>query len=459
MSTPTTTQPPQTPNPFAVANQPETLQSLLRHDAYRKRFEQVLGERAPQFISSILSLGTTMPDVEPRSILAGAAIAASLDLPIDKNLGFAWIVPYKKGDRKLAQFQMGYRGYVQLALRTAAYERMNAKPINAEALNGYDSVGEPVIDWSKLDETKPEVGYVFAFQLVNGFVKCCYWPKTKVEAHAQRYSQSYRGGYESPWKTHFTQMALKTVIANELRHWGILSVQTQMAFREDQGMRKDIDVEVEFPEAADQVSGAKFDAREEKAEAAAGLAPAQQQQGAVTQPAAAAPAPAEQGSGMTPAQERMAKARAARAAKPASPIAPAAPAPALAQQPAATVAPAPPVAQPVAAVVQPPPPQVVTPAPELFQQPAAAAAAAAVAPPPNAQSPEAKSQELAAAAYQMLADNGITEAEVLAILKYRNVCDAGTEQLVQLPDEILEDLVVSKELILAQVRIERKRKK
>ncbi len=273
--------------PFEAARQPkkpETIASLLGEDRYKKRFEQVLGERAPQFISSILSLGATMHDVEPRSVLASAAIAASLNLPVNPTLGFAWIVPYKKNGVKFGQFQCGYKGLIQLAQRTGAYRSMNAEAVNAEVYKGRNKVGEPVIDWEALDETKPVAGYVFAFEMINGFEKVCYWSKEKVERHAQRYSQAYRGGYDTPWKTDFDRMALKTVVANELRRWGMLSVELQGAFAEDHAIHRDIDAPAEFPDAADEITRPKFD--DEKAEAAAGLAPAEAPK---TAPAAEAP--------------------------------------------------------------------------------------------------------------------------------------------------------------------------
>ncbi len=262
--------------PFEAAKQPETLQSLLAAGSYKSRFEQVLGARAPQFISSILSLGSRMRDVEPRSVIASAAIAASLDLPIDPNLGYAWIVPYKKGDKKFGQFQLGSKGLIQLAQRTAAYAGMNAEPVNAEAYKGRNEIGEPIIDWDMLDDEKPIAGYVFAFKMINGFTKVCYWSKEKVERHAKRYSQSYRGGYDSPWKDNFDRMALKTVVANELRRWGMLSVEMQGAFANDHAIRRDIDAPAEFPDIGDDITRPKFDAPEDTKElAAAGLAPAQ----------------------------------------------------------------------------------------------------------------------------------------------------------------------------------------
>lgn len=213
-----------------------TLASLLRQPNYANRFKEVLGDRAGQFVSSVLSVGATMKDVEPASIISSAMIAASLDLPINKNLGFAWIVPYMDKGKKVAQFQMGYKGFIQLALRTGQYSRMNVRGVNSEAFSGYDDVGEPIIHWDKIDETKESVGYVFAWKLINGFTKVCYWRKAEVEAHAQRYSQSYRGKFDSPWKSHFDQMAKKTVVKNELARWGVLSIQFQEALNADQAV-------------------------------------------------------------------------------------------------------------------------------------------------------------------------------------------------------------------------------
>lgn len=220
----------------ALATKAQTLSDLLKAPAYAQRFREVLKDRSDQFISSVLSVGNTMPDVDPKSIIASAMNAAALNLPVNKNLGFAWIVPYKKDGQKLAQFQIGAKGWIQLALRTAAYERLNARPINAEAFGGFDEVGEPKILWDKLDEAKPPVGYAIAWKLINGFTKVCYWTKAKVETHAKRYSQAYRNDYDTPWKTHFDEMALKTVIKNELSRWGILSIELERAIKTDQAV-------------------------------------------------------------------------------------------------------------------------------------------------------------------------------------------------------------------------------
>jgi len=351
-----------------------------------------------------------MPDVEPRSILASAIIAASLDLSIDKNLGQAWIIPYRKGDRKLAQFQLGTRGITQLAHRSAAYERMNAKPVNSEALNGYDSVGEPVIDWSKLDETKEPVGYVFTFKLKTGFIKTCYWTKAKMEAHAKRYSPAYRAGYDTPWKTHFTEMAIKTIIANELRHWGILSIEMQKGFTEDQGMHADIDAPLEFPEAADEIAKPKFDApstnaAEEKQLAAAGLAPEQ-----------------------PPTQPPQKPKRAKKVEAPTvGPPAAASPTPSPTTLSIANVPAQPPAPLPAQAPV--PGPATET----LFQS-------------------EAYRQ-----LRNCMTSSGVTDAEVIHLCRHRGVMTPHQEELLQLSDAMLTDLVNNWTIVAGQIRQDRKR--
>jgi recombination protein RecT len=217
-----------------------TLKWYLQQPAYKERFNQMLGERASQFMASIINTASAknFEGVEPRSILAAAAVAATLNLPIDKNLGFAWIIPYKN----MATFQIGYKGYIQLALRSCQYAGMNAVTVNAEALAGYDAIGDPIIDWGKLDETKPAVGYAFAWRLTTGFTKIAYWSKEKMVAHAERYSQAYRAGRkDSPWFTNFDMMALKTLIGNSLRKWGILSIEMQTALERDQSAAIDIE--------------------------------------------------------------------------------------------------------------------------------------------------------------------------------------------------------------------------
>ena len=313
----------------------ETLDAILKRPAYLDRFKEVLGERAPQFCSSILSVGRTMPDVEPKSIVAAAMIAATLDLPIEKNLGFAWIVAYKDGGTKYAQFQMGYKGYVQLAQRTGRYQRMNACPVNEEALDGFDEVGEPKINFEKLDPAKPAVGYFFGWKLTNGFVKMCYWSREKVVEHAKKYSKAYKAAFDGPWKTEFDKMAQKTVVANELSDWGVLSVEWQKARKFDQAVVTDIDAEAKY---VDNDQPQLNEGGEEKRLNAPAATAHTQSQAAATAPAAAASttkSAAEQAKETDTKRTSKPKTAKPAAEAPAAPAAPAEPA-----KPAESAAPA-----------------------------------------------------------------------------------------------------------------------
>lgn len=292
----------------ASSNLPVTLDALIKKSAFTERFKEVLGEKAPQFMSSLLAVGRSLPDVEPKSIIAAGMQAAVLDLPIEKSLGFAWIVPYREGNTKYAQFQIGYKGFIQLALRSGYYERMNAVKVCEGAFSGFDNVGEPIIDWEKIDETKPAIGFAFAFKLTSGFSKVVYWSLEKTLAHAKRYSQSFQKGAKI-WKDERDAMCLKTVIKNALGHWGILSVQFQKALQVDQGV---IDVEGQVvvsdevlltgsqPEAGTQPAGAGAEADPNAAPATETAVqqqpsppePAKSAEQAPAQPAAASQAPA-----------------------------------------------------------------------------------------------------------------------------------------------------------------------
>lgn len=255
-----------------LAERKDTVRSLLSKDAYKRRFEEVLGKRAGQFMASIIQASNSyqLRQCEPQSVISAAMVAASLDLPIDKNLGFAHIVPYKG----VASFQMGYKGFIQLGLRSGQFKSMRDAKVNAEAFIGYDEVtGDPKIDWKKLDETKEPVGYAFAWRLTNGFEKIVYWTKEAVEAHASRFSQAYRAKKkDSPWFTDFDSMALKTVIKAALAKWAPLSLEMQTAITHDEGAVKGEDGEVVFMdnETAAEVKKPIFGGEEEKKEGPAG---------------------------------------------------------------------------------------------------------------------------------------------------------------------------------------------
>lgn len=225
-----------------------TLSDLVSQTKIRSRFDEVLGQRAPQFISSMIGVASAphLREADPKSILAAAMVAATLDLPIDRNLGFAHIVPYKTGDRTLAQFQMGYKGFIQLALRTGQYRTINDAVIPGGVLVSYNELtGDLELDWSKADESKEPDGYAFFFRLNNGFEKTIFWTRDKVLRHAKRFSKSFnRPG--SPWKDHFDPMALKTVIKAGLSKYGILSIELRTAVLHDQGTQADLTAEITY---------------------------------------------------------------------------------------------------------------------------------------------------------------------------------------------------------------------
>jgi recombination protein RecT len=220
-----------------------SFRNLAEAPAYMNRFKQVLNDRAPQFAASLVQLvsgSSYLAQCDPNTIMAAAITAAALDLPIDKNLGFAHIVPYKN----VAQFQMGYKGFVQLAVRTGQYKFLNCCVVHKGQLIKYDELtGEVVLDAGK--KANDEVlGYAAYFKLMNGYEHAEYWSKAEVEAHARRYSQAYKQDRETPWKTNFDAMALKTVIKSLLSHWGIMSIEMQRAMVNDQGVRSSIDSDV-----------------------------------------------------------------------------------------------------------------------------------------------------------------------------------------------------------------------
>lgn len=213
-----------------------SLKALLASDSVKKRFDDIMGKRAPQFMSSIINLvnsDANLQKCDPMSVISAAMVAATLDLPIDKNLGYAWVVPY--GNK--AQFQLGYKGYVQLALRTGKYRSINAIPIREGELVKWNPLTEELVVDFEQRKSDAIIGYAGYFELVNGFRKTVYWTKEQIEAHRKRFAKSDFG-----WKNDYDAMALKTVIRNMLSKWGILSIEMQDAYV------KDIDTRIENAE-------------------------------------------------------------------------------------------------------------------------------------------------------------------------------------------------------------------
>ena len=236
------------------------VKSMISQDAVKKKFTEVLGQKAPQFLASITNVvagSAQLKKCPATTIMSAAFVAATYDLPIDSNLGFAAIVPYNNNKYNQqtrqwekhpeAQFQMMYKGFIQLAIRSGYYEKMNCSVVYKDELVSYNPITgevEFVTDFSKCTqraEGKSEniAGYYAWFKLLTGFRKELFMTTAEVENHARKYSTAYRYDLEnnkkgSKWTTDFEAMALKTVIKMLLSKWGILSVDMQRAIQDDQ---------------------------------------------------------------------------------------------------------------------------------------------------------------------------------------------------------------------------------
>ena len=201
-----------------------TIQSLVSQESVKARFEELLGKKAPGFISSLLSVvnnNKLLAKANPKTVIAAGAMAASLDLPINQNLGFAYIIPY--GNE--AQFQMGYKGYIQLAMRTGQYQTINAAEVyEGEIIKQNRFTGEYEFGEKTSDKI---VGYIAYFKLVNGFEKYLYMSIEEMQAHARKFSKNYKGGNEKWGLTDFHSMAIKTVLKRLISKYGILSIEMQ----------------------------------------------------------------------------------------------------------------------------------------------------------------------------------------------------------------------------------------
>ena len=220
-----------TGNSLSIGN---TVKGLMENPSIKKRFEGVLKEKAPQYMSSIVNLvnsDTNLQKCDGMSVIASCMVAATMDLPVDKNLGYAWVVPY--GSR--AQFQMGYKGYIQLALRTGQYKAINVVEIREGELVSWNPLTEEIeVDFSKR-ESDAVIGYAGYFKLINGFEKTVFWTKEEVNNHANKFSKTVNSK-NSVWKSNFDAMAKKTVLRNLLSKWGILSIEMQKAYTADENL-------------------------------------------------------------------------------------------------------------------------------------------------------------------------------------------------------------------------------
>lgn len=222
-----------------VANtQQITVKQFVNMNSTKKRFEDVLGKRAPQFMSSLVSVVNSNQDlqhVEAASVINSALVAAALDLPINSSLGYMYIVPYNGQ----AQPQIGYRGYIQLAQRSGRYKRINALPVYEDEYKGWNPLTEELkyeADFKDRGDEQP-VGYYGTFELLNGFQKNVYWTRQQIDNRRKRFSQSGGKNSDKPkgvWAKHYDAMALKTVLRNLLTKWGPMTVDMQTAYGVDE---------------------------------------------------------------------------------------------------------------------------------------------------------------------------------------------------------------------------------
>lgn len=238
-------------NQTAMQAQRPKFSAMISTAGYQKMINNTLRDpkRAQRFVASITSAVATNPalqECDPATILSGALLGESLGLSPSPQLGQYYLVPFnntKKGCKD-AQFQLGYKGYVQLALRSGYYKRLNVMAVKDGELIGWDPLTEEIQLAMMADELErekaPSIGYVAMFEYQNGFRKTMYWSREKMEAHALKYSKGYaaKKGYTF-WEKDFDGMAFKTMLRQLISKWGIMSIDLQTAFEQDSTLETD----------------------------------------------------------------------------------------------------------------------------------------------------------------------------------------------------------------------------
>lgn len=230
----------------AQQNVNQLMNSILDGDKLRGRFNELLGERTPQFISSLVTIVNGSPELQkafydaPMSVIQSGLKAAAFDLPIDQSLGYAYIVPFKKNfkdengewkSKSEANFILGWKGMNQLALRTGAYKTINVVDVREGELKNYNRLTEEVdLEFIEDDEqraSKPVIGYVGYYRLVNGAEKTIYMTVKQIEAHEKKFRKGKNMGWG--WQNDWDAMARKTVYRQLIGKWGIMSITYQNA--------------------------------------------------------------------------------------------------------------------------------------------------------------------------------------------------------------------------------------
>ena len=257
----------------------QKMSSFLDGEGLRKRFDELLGARAPQFISSVVALVNSDPNMQqafmesPMTVIQSALKAATFDLPIDQNLGYAYIMPFnnnkKQADgtwvkKKEATFILGWKGMHQLALRTGAYKTINVVDVREGELLSYNRLTEDItlkfVEDESERQTRPVIGYVGYYRLVNGAEKTIYKTVEQIQAHEKK----FRKGAEMSkgWRDDWDAMARKTVYRELIGKWGVMSIEYQS--RGDAAALADQMREEQSLETAEEIPTAEYTVVEEE---------------------------------------------------------------------------------------------------------------------------------------------------------------------------------------------------
>ena len=224
--------------------------NFMTSNLMKQKVNEILGDekKAARFTSSIVSAVNNNPQLrecDNMSILSGALLGDSLNLSPSPQLGRFYLLPFKDKERGMvAQFILGYKGYLELALRSGQYKNINVIEIReGEYLGRNKETGNPTFEFIEDDdlrETKDIIGYMASFTLENGFTKTLYWSKKKMEEHALQYSSGYRADKKNKtqytfWSKDFTGQAFKTMLRQLISKWGLMSIDMQQAFEKDMG--------------------------------------------------------------------------------------------------------------------------------------------------------------------------------------------------------------------------------
>lgn len=222
--------------------------SFVTSNIVKKKVNDILGDekKGARFISSIISAvnaNPTLKECDNASILSGALLGESLNLSPSQQMGAYYLVPFADKNRgKVATFQIGWKGYYQLALRTGQYKKLNVIEIKEGELISWNPLEEElkvnIIEDDEKREKLPTIGYYAFYENLQGFRKCIYWSKEKMEAHAMQYSQGYKADKQKGtnytfWSKSFDDMAKKTLIRQLISKYGVMSIDMQTAYEND----------------------------------------------------------------------------------------------------------------------------------------------------------------------------------------------------------------------------------